>query len=100
MPAKQTAIGTTPTLACTSASTRTNAMTQAASSVRTDSAREPGLDDLVGEPVERPGPTHAGNGPLRGGPAAPPDEEEPEAQREPQEQAGHVTPCARRADRS
>ena len=55
-----------PTVAWTSASTSTKAMTPPASSVRTDRPGEPGLDDLVGQPVERAG---AGGRAARAAPA-------------------------------
>ena len=61
---------------------------------------EPRLHDLVREPVERAVPAAPRHRGLRCHPAAPPHQEQAEAEPQTQEQAGHVTTCARSADTS
>ena len=100
MAAKHAAIGSTPTVAWTRASTSRKAMTPAPSSSAHRQALEAGLDDLVGQAVERAGPVGARNRPLRRDPAAPPDQEQPQPEQEPQQQTGHATAWASSADRS
>ena len=100
MAAKHTAIGSTPTVAWTRASTSRKAMTQATEQRAYRQALETGLDDLVGQPVERAGPAGARHRTLRRDPAAPPDEEQPQTEQQPEQQTGHATAWASSADRS
>ena len=76
-------------------------MTQAASSVRTDSPENPACTISSDEPVERPGATDAAERRRSAGAQQlHQTRKSPRPSSEPQQEARHVAPCARRADRS